>query len=68
MYKDPVTDPGKASKKGRFSVINNGGAVYTVRHGHSDEVNMLKVAYEGGRGGYTWRAETFADIRKRAKV
>ena len=51
MYKDPVTDPGKVSKKGRLALVEgNGGALTTLtslpRGTHPDDV--LVPVFEDG--------------------
>jgi nicotinamide phosphoribosyltransferase len=62
VFKDPVTDPGKKSKRGRLALIRNMSGKYeTVQYeegvGHE---NMLKPVFENGRLIKDW---TFAEIR-----
>ena len=48
VYKDPVTDSGKRSKKGRLALIHNNGEYETVR----EEVrynNILETVFEDGK-------------------
>ncbi len=68
VFKDPITDPGKVSKKGRFSVVNNAGLFFTVAHGHSNDVNWLKEVYDESDGKIVTKFDTFAAIRTRAAV
>ena len=65
VYKDPVTDPGKASKRGRFAVNAKGE---TVPYGLSDEENLLKEKYDESFGKTVFYTESFRDLRERAKV
>ncbi|MFA7408541.1 MAG: nicotinate phosphoribosyltransferase [Anaerolineaceae bacterium] len=69
IAKDPVTDPGKASKKGRLGlVINHGlGSVnyQTVPESVAGDRDILRVVFENGN---LLVDDTFADIRKRAEV
>lgn len=62
VFKDPVTDPGKKSKKGRLELIRSlDGSVKTVpaeeAEGHE---KLLKVVFENGRVLKDW---TFAEVR-----
>jgi nicotinamide phosphoribosyltransferase len=62
VFKDPATDHGKVSKKGRMSLVREGGQLRTVpevKHG-----DLLEVVYENGK---ILRTLTFDDVRKRAK-
>ena len=36
VYKDPITDPGKTSKKGRLSLHKKDGSYVTMQHGEGD--------------------------------
>jgi nicotinamide phosphoribosyltransferase len=46
VYKDPVTDPGKTSKKGKLALIKTESGYQTV--GSSAE-DLLQVVYENGQ-------------------
>lgn len=51
IRKDPVTDPGKASKAGRFSLIRDEGVFKTVPQTDPDDVDgadLLDVIYRDG--------------------
>ncbi|MFQ6540370.1 nicotinate phosphoribosyltransferase, partial [Aphanothece stagnina RSMan2012] len=46
ICKDPITDPGKASKKGRLSLIKTESGYQTVPTSTED---LLQVVYENGQ-------------------
>lgn len=46
VYKDPVTDPGKASKRGRLSLVRTDSGYETVPTSSQD---LLQVVYENGQ-------------------
>jgi nicotinamide phosphoribosyltransferase len=53
VYKDPVTDKGKISKKGRLTLVKDEqtGKFRTIIHGQEikpNEINMLKTVYNNG--------------------
>lgn len=61
VYKDPVTDKGKVSKRGRLSLVEEGGKLTTVE----GEVphSLLETVYENGQ---LLREQTLDDVRARA--
>jgi len=65
VFKDPATDPGKASKKGRLAVVLRQERITTIREDERgpDEVNLLEDVYIDGR---IIREQDFAGIRNRA--
>ena len=64
VYKDPITDPGKKSMKGRFSVIEKNGEILTIAYDHSlGESDLLKIRYKNGS---VYESPTFEEIRRRA--
>ena len=68
VYKDPITDPGKKSKKGVLKLVNEFGQLITVsaddkRYEHLPDA--LGIVYYNG---VLYREQSFADIRKRADV
>ncbi len=68
VWKDPVTDPGKSSKRGRLALIYQCGlgncGYRTVRvENCRKEDNLLHTVY---RNGVEMNQTTFAEIRKRA--
>lgn len=70
VYKNPAHDPGKRSKAGRQAVIYNlledkYEAVREDTHKLGMPPNELEIVYKNGR---TFRDESLADIRKRARI
>jgi nicotinamide phosphoribosyltransferase len=64
IYKDPITDTGKRSKRGRLKLINLDGVLTTV---NKDQFgfDILETVYEDGE---ILVNPTFADIRTRAAL
>lgn len=67
VFKDPITDKGKQSKKGLLKLIKRDGEVMTVRNEEvtSDDELIMKTVYINGTLQYEQRWE---DIRERAKI
>ncbi|XP_050686796.1 nicotinamide phosphoribosyltransferase-like [Eriocheir sinensis] len=66
VYKDPVTDPGKTSKKGRLSLHRRDGQYTTAQQGQGDpETDLLVPVFENGE---LLRDYTFEEIRQRAQI
>eukprot|EP01137_Pigoraptor_chileana_P035407 Opistho-2@29371 len=65
VYKDPVTDPGKKSKKGRITLVRRNGEYITVSEPQDGDEDALVTVYENGR---LLVDQTFAEIRKRAEL
>jgi nicotinamide phosphoribosyltransferase len=65
VFKDPITDKGKRSKKGRLaSVINSVGNFTTLRESDlGSQVNVLQDVFVDG---VLLNTTTFAEVRKRA--
>jgi len=64
VYKDPITDIGKQSKRGRLSLIKNGEEFRTVRREDAaGGEQMLETVYKNGR---ILKTTNFAQIRARA--
>lgn len=63
IYKDPVTDKGKQSKKGRLAVIKNeAGTIQTVQLDELNErENLLKPVFKNGKLLKDWG---FDEVRK----
>jgi len=62
VFKDPITDPGKKSKRGRLGLyLNNGEYVTDKEHLQSD--NQLVLVFENGEIIKEW---TFSEVRQRA--
>lgn len=65
VYKDPITDSGKTSKKGRLALIKEDGKFKTIRLEELGErENYLKLRYKEGE---IVNQTTFSEIRARAK-
>jgi nicotinamide phosphoribosyltransferase len=71
VYKDPVTDSGKASKRGRLGLYRNTatGEIKTMRVDEqridSGLVNMLEPVFVDGR---LLRNQTFDEVRQNANI
>lgn len=64
VYKDPVTDPGKRSKRGRLALIKDQQGYRTVREDElGDRPNALMKVFRNGDMLVDW---TFDDVRERA--
>ena len=60
VFKDPATDPGKRSKKGRFALVDEDGKWMTVPMEGNENLDRLEDVYENG---IVKREQTFEDIR-----
>ena len=70
VYKDPITDQGKRSKKGRIGLVYEGGIGGAILHTVSEDIaekrgNVLQTVFEDGE---LIIEDTFANIRERAIV
>lgn len=66
VFKDPITDSGKQSKKGRLALIMTEQGYETVRvEEATSETNLLQTVYENGR---IVKETTFAEVRARASM
>jgi len=64
VFKDPVTDAGKTSKKGRLALVPDVDEGYkTVPESFAGDSNLLEVVYEDG---VIKRRQTFDEIRELA--
>ncbi len=64
IYKDPVTDPGKRSKRGRLALIRDAGGYQTIRKDElNGRYNELVTIYHNGDLLQEWGFDT---IRQRA--
>ena len=62
VYKDPITDPGKSSKRGRQALVLKEGRYQTIRNSDlNGDKNLLETVWENGK---LLRDQSFADIRK----
>jgi len=66
VYKDPITDSGKTSKKGRLTLEAEGGTLVTKTEGTGDASKDILV--EVFRDGQVVKEHTFAEIRARAAL
>ena len=65
VYKDPITDPGKRSKAGRFALIQQDGIYHTVPETTATATsNLLDIVYENGD---ILREEDLETIRSRTQ-
>lgn len=62
VYKDPVTDFGKKSKRGRLDLVKINGEFVTVPQSETNE-SLLVTVYENGE---TLCNDTFENVRRRA--
>jgi nicotinamide phosphoribosyltransferase len=66
VYKDPITDQGKRSKKGRLALIKENGVFKTVaRNLVADKDNQLKPVFKNGK---LLIDMTFDQVRKNANT
>jgi nicotinamide phosphoribosyltransferase len=65
VFKDPITDSGKQSKKGRLALIHEDGEYKTIRQEElGKRTNLLKVRF---MDGVLVNETTFDEVRARAK-
>ena len=67
VFKDPATDPGKASKRGRLTLVRKGGSYETRRligPWADDEVAALNVVYAPSRTNVLGRTFTMHEARQ----
>lgn len=65
VYKDPITDPGKKSKRGRLALINEDGEFHTILESElGNRQNLLEPVFENG---VILRHQTLTEIREQAK-
>jgi nicotinamide phosphoribosyltransferase len=66
VYKNPVTDISKASKKGRLALVNEGGVWSTVTEKQlNGRKNYLETVFEDGK---LVKEYTFDEVRANADV
>jgi len=64
VYKSPVTDNGKRSKRGRLKLVNNEGVLETVSTSHLG-TDLLQTVWENGK---LLVDPSFEEVRNRATV
>jgi nicotinamide phosphoribosyltransferase len=66
VYKDPITDKGKRSKKGLLALVQMVGGYYTtVPQDQASDKDLLKLRF---RNGELFNQTTFAEVRERANL
>lgn len=66
VFKDPITDPGKKSKKGKLTLEYSNGVFTTVESGNGDaSKDYMITVFENGALVKEW---TFDEIRDRAEL
>ena len=66
VYKDPITDQGKASKRGIQKLVKVDGQFKTVAEIHAQGLeDQMKLVYKDGK---LFNTQTFTEIRERAKL
>lgn len=68
VYKDPITDSGKRSKRGRLALINNDGNWETVSRDLAVAEGWLNHLVPVFKDGKILHRSNFDDIRRRAAV
>ena len=72
MFKDPITDPGKKSKKGRLILQKTKNALgepaYTTLEETPENRNVPNELFPVFENGKLLVEYSFADIRKRAEL
>jgi nicotinamide phosphoribosyltransferase len=68
VYKDPITDPGKTSKKGRFGVLRDEAGIFRTisrENDAEDHADLLEVHF---RNGDVINPSTLDQIRERVEA
>ena len=65
VFKSPITDMGKESKKGRITLYQNDEGYYTDLEGRTDATEVLETVFENGK---LIKEYTFDEVRKNASV
>lgn len=63
VYKSPITDMGKESKKGRVTLYKNENGYFTDLEGRTDAVEVLETVFENGK---IIKEYTFDEVRTNA--
>ena len=65
--KDPATDPGKASKRGRVTLFKGADGEYftDVEDCQEDQLDQLETYFEDGEIKFT---QTFEQVRANSKI
>lgn len=65
VYKDPITDLGKRSKRGRLGLVKDGDKVRTVPEYEAEGQDLLQTVFENG---VLVKETTFDEVRENAKL
>jgi nicotinamide phosphoribosyltransferase len=65
VFKSPITDKGKESKKGRITLYKNDDGFFTDLEGRTDCTEVLETVYENGR---ILKEYTFDEVRRNAAI
>lgn len=66
VFKDPITDSGKKSKKGRFMVVRENGQIKTVPYDESKaDSDIMKVRYNNGKA---YNEISFTQVRANSEM
>lgn len=65
VFKSPITDMGKESKKGRVTLYQNDEGYFTDIEGRTDATEVLEVVFENGK---IVKEYNFDEVRKNASV
>ncbi len=68
VFKDPVTDPGKKSKRGRLDLIDCGNGIETVKLRSdqlSDPATIMETVFENGE---ILKEYSLDEVRTRAAI
>lgn len=65
VFKSPITDMGKESKKGRITLYQNQEGYFTDLEGRTDAIEVLETVFENGE---LVKEYTFDEVRKNASV
>jgi nicotinamide phosphoribosyltransferase len=68
VFKEPVTDPGKNSKRGRLALVAEGHGLRTMRREEAEARGLEDFLVEVFRDGDVVREWTFDEVRRRAEV
>lgn len=67
VFKDPITDKGKVSKKGRLLLVKEDGVYKTITEAErkKDQEDELVTVFENGE---LVKEYTFEEVRRRAEI
>lgn len=65
VFKSPITDMGKESKKGRITLYRNDEGYFTDLEGRTDATEVLETVFENGK---LVKEYTFDEVRKNAST